>query len=81
MKPFYKVPFTKDTWYITTCDIIGLFEKLPEGIELKYRSTGHSIYDGMIGFFFKDKDGNDRRWDLYEDFDPEAESIGKFRKK
>ena len=78
MKPFYKIPFTKGTWYITTRDIIGLVEEIPRGTVLKYHSTAHSIYDGIIGFFFEDKDGNGYRWDLEEGLDPVIESKGKF---
>ena len=80
MKLFYNVPFKKGTWYITICDVIGIIEKLPKGTELNYRSTTFSRYDGMIGFFFKDRKGKDKRWDIHEELDPIEESMDKFRK-
>jgi len=79
-KPWYPVPFEKGKEYAATTDILGHFDRITNGERLIYRDTGFSRYDGYIGFFFTDTNGNDRRWDMYEDLDPVAEAKKAFVK-
>ena len=78
MKPFYSIPFCEGKWYESLSDIPSLFDSFAKGEKLLYLQTAHSIYDGKIGFFFKDANGNDRRWDIDDGLDPDEEVIGKF---
>lgn len=67
---WYPNPFEEGKTYRAKKTILGDFDKITEGTELTYFSTGHSRYDGYIGFFFKDAEGKDRRWDIDEAWDP-----------
>jgi len=70
---WYPVPFIKGHKYAATKKIIGNFETIESGTMLTYQSTGHSSYDGYIGFFFVDAKGERHRWDIYDSLDPISE--------
>ena len=73
----YPLPFRKHAIYRVNQDILGDFDTLSAGTAVRYTHSGHSIYDGYIGFFFVDADGKDRRWDIRDHEDPITESVGK----
>ncbi|WP_269526837.1 hypothetical protein [Coraliomargarita parva] len=75
---WYPIPFEEGVTYRVNQTILGDFDKIKEGTELTYVSTGFSRYDGYIGFFFKDSEGVDRRWDIDESWDPIERSKGLF---
>ncbi|CAA6696723.1 MULTISPECIES: hypothetical protein [unclassified Lentimonas] len=77
---WYPNPFEEGERYRVTKTILGDFDKIIEGTELTYQSTGHSSYDGYIGFFFNDSEGNQRRWDIDESWDPIERFEGLFTK-
>ncbi|ADE53349.1 hypothetical protein Caka_0324 [Coraliomargarita akajimensis DSM 45221] len=75
---WYPNPFEEGKTYKVTQTIFGDFDKLEKGTELTYERTGFSAYDGYIGFFFKDSEGKDRRWDIDINWDPIERAKDKF---
>ncbi|MFK7851889.1 MAG: hypothetical protein AB8D78_13015, partial [Akkermansiaceae bacterium] len=77
-KAWYPIPFVRGRRYRVVSTIIGDFEKLEEGTEVIYTHSGFSRYDGYIGFFFEDVDGEFHRWDIREDENPISEAQAHF---
>ena len=74
----YSLPFKKHAIYRVEQDIVGDFDNLSAGTTLRYTHSGQSIYDGYIGFFFVDTEGEIRRWDIHDDQDPVHEAADRF---
>jgi hypothetical protein len=81
MKPNCTIPFEEGKWYRIIKPVPCQFDSFKEGEIIRFVQAAHSIYDGQFGFFFKDEQGNDRRWDIKEDLDPVKEAKGKFEYK
>ncbi len=70
IRSWRKCPFTVGTYYVVLCSFQALRDNFAEGEVLQFEADAWSRYDGITGYFFRQRSSEELRvWDISDNDD------------